>query len=358
MNSLRAVLFALIALLLLTPNRTIAESLQPPSPHGTHAFRYILNALTLKPLTQWDEIMKSPERTALVVMGRTDVLAEVRDPYFTDIVHRGYFEPFVSKGGAVLIATDLATDPVVEKVLGVRVTGKQVRVTDPEQAYRASEEFLECPVIKSWTNGHDLFKDIHSIATNRPSIIEFSGGDAESKLRPAAWFPPWTSRVKGEFRILPSVFAALSDRPEGRLLVLSDHSVFINSMMLQKDDDNFDFAYNCVRWLTENGKRDRILFVNEGVIVENFDVRLAEVPTKLPELTPEVIGKLLKHIQEENLHNELLTKTEAENLHNKLLLENVSFDAIIRTLTLIATVALLGYGLLRLMGARYRAEAE
>ena len=55
----------------------------------------------------------------------------------------------------------------------------------------------------------------------------------------------------------------------GRLLVLADHSIFINDMMLQTDNDNIPFAFNVVRWLTDAGngqRRTDVLFYDDGQI--------------------------------------------------------------------------------------------
>jgi hypothetical protein len=54
-------------------------------------------------------------------------------------------------------------------------------------------------------------------------------------------------------------FAAGGDWGEkgGRILILADHSVFINDMMTPDDNDNLEFASNCLEWLTDGGKRSR-----------------------------------------------------------------------------------------------------
>src|SRR5205823_4874413 len=52
----------------------------------------------------------------------------------------------------------------------------------------------------------------------------------------------------------------------------------INAMMWQRDIENFDFAYNCVNWLTEQGKRHEVLFLEEGEIQKTFEIPLKEPP--------------------------------------------------------------------------------
>jgi hypothetical protein len=75
------------------------------------------------------------------------------------------------------------------------------------------------------------------------------------------------------------------------VLVLADHSIFINEMMLQKqrDNGNFDFAYSCADWLLtrpsgERGRRNQILFYEDGVVQTEFNIKLKDVP--LPPLPP------------------------------------------------------------------------
>src|SRR5262249_49477242 len=65
----------------------------------------------------------------------------------------------------------------------------------------------------------------------------------------------------------------------GRALVLSDHSVFINSMMLQTDNDNFPFAYYCLKWLHEAKEpRDHVLFIDEGHVRTDLNIPLRPAP--------------------------------------------------------------------------------
>ena len=69
----------------------------------------------------------------------------------------------------------------------------------------------------------------------------------------------------------------------GRVLVLADHSIFINEMMLPSDNGNVEFTYNCLEWLRGDPKdgRNQVLFVEDGTINSRFEVPLKEVPDEL-----------------------------------------------------------------------------
>jgi hypothetical protein len=72
---------------------------------------------------------------------------------------------------------------------------------------------------------------------------------------------------------------APGDGRPGDFVVVADHSIFINSMMLHPTDNrNRSFAFNCMRRLRGNAAdpRNRVLFLEEGLINSKFDVPLDE----------------------------------------------------------------------------------
>jgi hypothetical protein len=126
--------------------------------------------------------------------------------------------------------------------------------------------------------------------------------------------------------------------------VLADHSVFINEMILQADNDNLPFAFNCLEWLCgDSGQRDRVLFVEEGQVQTKFDVPLAEAP--VPPIPPP--GPWI---------NDLIQGIEEENLFNRALLGQVPMRQLLRALVLALTAALLMYGMYRVGQGRHRVE--
>src|SRR5262249_20939689 len=135
-------------------------------------------------------------------------------------------------------------------------------------------------------------------------------------------------RLPGNTPSAGLLFAAGGDWGKGRVLVLADHSVFINEMMLQTDNDNISFTCNCMEWLRD-GRRDRVLFIEEGTITANFNVPVIEPP--LPPPGPWI--------------NQLVQGMEDENLFNRAILRRVTPGQIFRALLLALTGLLLLYGL-------------
>jgi hypothetical protein len=118
-------------------------------------------------------------------------------------------------------------------------------------------------------------------------------------------------------------------------------------MMWQPDLDNFDFAYNCLNWLSE-GKRTHVLFLEEGQIQDKFEIPLKEPP--LPPLPP------LKAIIE--TADKGLVDLERHNAFNKAIGEAVANlpwpDKWVQQVVLMSTLGLAIFGLARLTQARQR----
>src|SRR5262249_22227280 len=84
----------------------------------------------------------------------------------------------------------------------------------------------------------------------------------------------------------------------GRILVLADHSVFINSMLLPQryPNDNLSFAFNCLDWLMlgpGDEKRKYVMFMEDGRIWQNDDYNL--MLQTLPTNTQELLEMLREH---------------------------------------------------------------
>ena len=317
-----------------------AQSEQDLWRQGTQAFRLVLHNLGFRPLLSPREALAQPERTIVIVLGETELLDRLP----------GGPAQFVEQGGAVLVATDRGTFPRPDprrwvREFGVSVAGLPVHLPrkDHPHAYR---ELIECPVIKSdTTSGHPIFRGLpRGVATNRPSFVQRLFPD-DGRLSTLAWFPK-DCRVEHAWLPLDlHAFAVGGDWGDGRVLVLSDHSVFINDMMLQTDNDNIPFAYNCLGWLSEGKttRRDWVLFLEEGVVQTAFDVPVVELP--IPPLPPP--GPWM---------NDLIQAMEEENRFNRAILSQVRPAEILRSVALLLTAALLLYGLFRLAKVRHRVD--
>src|SRR5262249_17337599 len=163
-----------------------------------------------------------------------------------------------------------------------------------------------CPwVTPQKVDGIAILDGLTQVATNRPAY--FINGSKE--LRTLATFSGkcWIedggtpTSLSGKLGPQEAAFAAAGAIGKSRTLVLSDQSVFINEMMLQTDNDNFDFAFQSIRWLIDRGEglepRTHVLFLDEGEVVTNFKVPidLMDVPT--PPI--EVVNRLLVKLEQE-----------------------------------------------------------
>src|SRR5262249_41022016 len=94
------------------------------------------------------------------------------------------------------------------------------------------------------------------------------------------------------------------------------------------------------KWLSDNGRRKQILFVEEGRVVSDFDVPLTELPP-LPVPPAEIVNKLVR-------------KLEDENFLNRALLQLVPRGVILRFVLLVCSAVLAVLLLRRLWKARHR----
>jgi hypothetical protein len=301
-----------------------------PFEQDTHAFRFILHNENLEPIRSLGAIR--PEATILIFFG---------DPKSLDkIFHRGLLNDFVRNGGAIFIATDRATDGVLDQDFNIGVDGRAVSAGNSATAYGNS---TDCPVVQFRFPGDSLApKSKLPVATNRPSFLtkeERSGFFAE--------FPKDSTIGNRQPRSSEMFFGFRSSSGKGKILVLSDHSVFINGMMLQDDTGNFEFAQNCVKWLMagDSGtKRTKALFVDEGQIRQNFEVAVQHVPNSA--------------ISPVYLVNNVIAKMEDDNFFNRLILQRIPIGRIISALAIIVTIAMIVYGFYRLARGSYHLELK
>jgi hypothetical protein len=299
---------------------------------GTHGLRGILKDMELEPLTDLSQLADQPERKLLIVLGETDVVDHLP----------GGVEQFLRSGGAVLIATDRPNHGAWQSFLGVRIG--QASVTSP--AGPSYQGLRDCPVVVGTERGRVILDGLE-VATNRPRLLEVGVNRLPvlGRFADGSTFDGLDARVSRFVRvILP--FAAGGDVGAGRVLVLSDHSVFINDMLLREDNDNIAFTYNSLNWLTDHGQRSQVLLYEEGEAQVNFDIPLRDLPA--PPLPP--VEELVPWL------NRLLAEMQQENLFNRALLGLAPRQAWLRMLALSATLSLVGYGLYRLLRARHRID--
>jgi hypothetical protein len=308
--------------------------------------------LELRPLEKFEQLTNDPSKKLLIVLGETPYL----DP--------DQLAAFVQQGGAILLATDRDCHTVLQP-FGVDVVGRRLMVSaDTRFAYKRSDE---CIFVQPRGTDSPLFENLviedglSRVATNRPGYLRRARGRG---LETLATFPPACrpryppTLRRGPYFEPPSAapraplpFAVGGDWERGRILVLSDHSVFINAMMWQGDNDNFTFALNCVNWLTDRGQRTQVLFLEEGHIQTVFEIPLKEPP--LPPLPPlkaivETVDKGLGELERDNAFNRAIDNAVKE--------ASPPQDQWERAVIVMSTLALAAFGLARLSQARHRHE--
>src|SRR5712692_4617281 len=289
-----------LAFVVLMPISAAAQNASVPFEQGNHAFRCVLYKLGLEPLKDEKSL---DANSILIVFGETQRLDSDKIP--------GGLEEFLNKGGAVLIATDRSHKEKWQEKLRIKLVDKFVNAPkDSDLAYRG---IPECPwVIPSHVDEISIFQNLDSVATNKPAYLLNHSKELKTlaKFSGDCWVDRRGSRVllRDYEPREPAAFAAGGPHGAGKILILSDHSVFINEMMIQQDNDNFDFADHCIRWLMDRGKnqeeRKQVLFLDEGETIDNFNVPLTLADVPRPPI--DVVNQFLVKLEQENFFNRLI----------------------------------------------------
>ena len=304
----RPSLFLAAASLLLVAVAAAPAQQKPPSTaflNGTEVFRRILFDTGkdvfengFQPLRGFSEL-DDPQHSILIVLGDADCLTRVP----------GGPRKYVERGGVLFLATDRPphweASVALRRTAGVAVSGASVLCDNPEWCYH---QLKYCPFLRPDDKDSDLFRNLMrdnsslaTVASNAPSYLESVAGPDGAPLLPELATLPRKCYPEGAPAIMtfrpPPPFAVGGDVGEGRVLVMADHSIFINEMMLQRDNGNIEFSYNALKWMIgdEKDQRTKVLFVEDGRINTRFEVPLKEVPD---ELADRLLDFLLRHLPE------------------------------------------------------------
>jgi len=338
--------WAFAAILILTAVPVAPAQLRPaPAPdssaflEGTHAFRRILYDVAggarspFTPLRDADAAATDPAHTLIVVLGTPGPLEDLDRRLLPGVRRQDVgLQAFVRRGGALLVATDHKTPPVLENNFGVGVDGTPVTMPIlPIGGSGAYRDKPECPFIEAAAGAEPpLFQGLPAfrgqpprhVASNLPSHLSYP--NARFRLLPLlASLPEQCTDGKGTFRRWD--FAAGGKLGDGRVLIMADQDVFINMMMLQDDNDNIDFAYRCARWLEigAQGRRDKVLYSENGAVRTDFDLPLKNLPP-LPLPPPDTLLGMF----DETLHgmeeDGTFARMEEENFFNGVVEDGVN----------------------------------
>jgi hypothetical protein len=358
-------LTAVLALALLGPRPAAAQGARrPPFEEDTHAFRRILFDFNLTPLeSPGQQADSDPADTIIVILGETGWIGAQGDLWLA---------PFVAKGGALLFATDRPLGGGAERellaVAGVTVADDSFRCQIPTLCYRA---LSYCPILLPFRNAQPpLFRGPGKgeaarlvVATNLPSHLR-RPRPLPGNVRELAALPPRDAMLKFgrlEVNSPPLLFAVGGEYGAGKVLVLADHSIFINQMMLPTDNVNVEFTYNCLDWLRTKpgGRRSKVLLMEDGHVRTDLNVPLKNVrinPEQLPGLLYEHRNELAAGVEQE------LARLEGRNALNRGLMgflteQGFTVDDLERLAVVLLSILLVGFvGFRLLTRGRHRAE--
>src|SRR5262249_461620 len=154
------------------------------------------------------------------------------DGSFTDVVKN-----FLEAGGSLLVATDRPMLDGWTGLFAVTVAGVYLQIHPASAGYGGSPD---CPFVKVLPGNHlPIFEGLKEIATNKPSYLVLADQNPRGFRALAGFHDGCWTQTGGPLDQREAFFAVAKEWPSGgRVLVLADHSVFINAMMLG-DNDNF-----------------------------------------------------------------------------------------------------------------------
>ncbi len=343
-------------LLLVFAGPTLAQQVGPFE-RGTQAYRAVLNRCGLKPLEMVQEALAEPSHSMIVMFGQIDIY----DSQFAN----NRLKEFIRKGGAVLFATDQPTLGEMWLQLEVSVNGTIVEASPDDTNVIYRDEFIECPILQQpqrlrMQSKLNLLGTLQ-VATNRPSFLNrlpmpgeplFGQGAKPPELNqarviaelPTDCHPPF-GRVGFQVPQNRFLFAIAASHGQGRYAVLADHSMFLNMMMLQNDNDNIAFAMKLTRWLSNDGMRTRVLFVDDGQVRQDFNLNIDYIDPPLPH--PDVLGPMV---------DQLMGSLERDDLFNRGIQRLMPPFRILRAALLLLTGMAAVFFLVRMTNRRYRMD--
>ncbi|WP_020471728.1 hypothetical protein [Zavarzinella formosa] len=276
---------------------------------GSEYFRFFLHKHELKPLANFPEAWLEPSKTIIVCLGDASWITPDFFP------NQGGIRAFIEAGGAVLIATDQKCDSrdprSWEQIYGLRISGELLTA----KADECFDGLDGRPLVKPRRHLPILVKDspfkmldgisadgADAIATDHPSEIQLVPAIRPGYIvTPLAGYPTSAKRIESNFAVDRSWdnFAVSVRRggDPGRLLVVADHSVFVNGMMkftvnnetgeLSFPNANIKFTNQMIEWLKgPDGTRTRCLFVHDNNVIDQFAKQVHLPPDMNPPIPP------------------------------------------------------------------------
>ncbi len=344
-----------LAVLLLAPSLPA----QPPEPapidaNGTEALRGLLNQREIAPLSDPQWLQEHPRQTLVIVLGAPQILKR----------HETAFYQYLRLGGNLLLATDRQLPPRDlpfwwQAVVDVGVDGRFYQSSVPEDCFQELPAFpfleLATPRGRRLPRATtELFERLQAltgfvgpqtrIATNKPSILRIGPG---SGLGPFAKLPASSHPDKWQPLNQARPFAVAGRWEQAKVMMLADHSLFINAMLLEPTIQNFEFTQTVLDWFnrSESDPIQYCLFVDNDKIRTDFNIRLESIP-------PIPLNILLNAAAQQG--NQVIAALQQEDRLRQWTLRRTPLWKWLRNFVVVLGVLALVIGIRRLIRSRER----
>jgi len=274
-----------------------------------HLFQLLLEQKGLTSISSFDEAFHHPASDTVMVL--------VGDLQWIDRSNWSDIRSFLRNGGAVLVATDMTTHAPDLFV----IRDGPIEVADERDAYQG---FLDCPRIRDLDGSHDLSRNLDQLIGNRSGRISTTWV-RNGIWSNVAWLPQYVHDSSDGTKTPVIATMRVTGSRRGRLMVASDHSLFINGMLWH--GNNAILALNTTDWLCSDGRRT-LLFLSDGVVVRSgIPLPSPPVPPMQPEDIPPFSLEDLADTPPESIitfANTFITGLEDEDVFNQVLANHAS----------------------------------
>ena len=285
------------ALLLLLASLAVATPQASPQsgadPRGFDLAQMVCEQSGLTPTT-WHDAQRNPRESVVILMG---------EPSY----HESGLRLFLNRGGAALYASDRRS--LDSSIFEIRQGPHRVR--DESIMYRGHDDCFRVAVEE-----HEITQNVNEIIVNRAGGIRETFGNNWKRI---------ASLPESSHDLL-----AAYEKNDGRLVLLSDDSVFTNEMLMK--GDNPILAVNILNWLTKDNRKQLVFIVDgQEIKASNLPPMLPPDqpidPSLIPPIDPDDIpedtkkaffNRLLREVQKNNEPNSLLNKFQGQMVDHLL----------------------------------------
>ncbi|MFA4859847.1 DUF4350 domain-containing protein [Methanoregula sp.] len=200
--------------------------------NGTSQFFSDLDRDRVVEISGPDQLSAYPANATLLI------IAPVRLP--TDEEQIAY-RTFIERGNTIILADDFGTGNATLKAVGSRISIQPLSLSSVDREFADAYSIVVYPV----TNETPV-KDVNKLLLNHPAPL--NGGNTLVRTSVMSWIDANSDRRISKNEML-STFAVISSEKisKGRIIVISDPSLFINSMYAEDNRwDNRLFIRNLV----------------------------------------------------------------------------------------------------------------